>query len=377
MRQRAIATACVLAALALSLYINHSGSPLNDDERTLVGEARTIGTSTPLFFQVADDRWLPAAPVYATALVHALGGGDRSGRIASAFVGAADVVLVYVAVGLLAPEWIAVASAVLLLVTPVHAWFAQLGTGTLFPAPFVLLWLIAMLRFIRHDAAPALAGAALALGVGVYTHPAAPLTMAWLWMISLIAVIVWRLTTRNLIVLCGVSAIVLAPLTIWFLLHPSTYPDTFGRWALFPAHARFPLDGLRAQVNWNTVGNRSSIVWGLFDPSFLFFAGDGQRVAPFLACSSALVLLGVARVLTDLQPMQRLLVLAAVVVPPVIASTFSQSHDLSMTSPLVAMASVTAGAGLASLSSRSRAWIVVVALTLAISALQVWTLYYA
>lgn len=378
MRQRAIATACVLAALAFLLYSRNTRGPLNDDERALLEQAQTVRTSTPLFFHVADERWLPAAPVYATALVHALGGGERSGRIASAIVGVADVVLVYVAVGALTHEWIAVAAALVLLLTPTHFWFARLGTEALFPAPFVLLWMIAMLRFIQRDSPKSLTWAAVALGVGVYTHPVAPLTMAWLWLISLAALIAWRrVAARNLIALGGAFTLVLIPVVAWYLTHPSSYADTFGRWALFPAHARFPLDGLRAQINWNTVGTRSSVLWGLFDPSFLLFPGDGQRVAPFLACSGVLVLLGMARAVTTLQPAQRLVVLAAVLVPPVIASTFGQPHALAMVSPLIPTAAVAAGLGLASPSARTRYGIVAIAVTLAISAQQIWTLYHS
>ena len=40
---------------------------------------------------------------------------------------------------------------------------------------------------------------------------------------------------------------------------------------MFAAHLRIPLDGVRAFVNPGTLGNRASLYWGFWDPSWLFF----------------------------------------------------------------------------------------------------------
>ncbi len=59
---------------------------------------------------------------------------------------------------------------------------------------------------------------------------------------------------------------------VWFFRHADTYADTFGRWFVFAAAPADPLDGLRAFFNTGTLGNRASLYWGFWDPSWLFFA---------------------------------------------------------------------------------------------------------
>lgn len=355
---RPILTACVLAALTVLAYsLNLRATALSAEERIFAEQARAPRTSLDVFVHVADENWLQPAAVYAPVIVRRLGGGDYSGRMASIAIGALNVALVYGAVRLLAPEWVAIASALLLLATPAHAWFARLGTDAIYPVPFVLVWMIAMLRFVQFDNPRALMAAAAALGVGIYTHPAAPLTMGWLWIATLIGLVAWRrVAIRNLAALVIGLLVPLIPAAYWFARHPATYNDTFGRWAVFAAHMRFPLDGLRAQMNWNTVGNRASIFWGLIDPSFLLFAPEGRTIAPFLLCSAVLGGLGLARLLTTAQSPHRMLLLSALFIPLLIASTFGQPHALAMAATLSAAAALIAGVGVDSLKTRPGYW---------------------
>lgn len=371
MSLRPTATACILAALTIVAYSIHSPTQLTVDEKVFADQSRAIASTPSLFIHVGDEHWLQPAAVYSAAIIRAAGGGDRSGRIASTIVGAINVALVFIAVRTFAAEWIAVLAALLLMGTPAHWWYARLGTDAIFPVPFVLLWLIAMLRFIQFDSPRTLALATLALGVGLYTHPTAPMLMSWLWIATVSGLIVWRrLTVRNAIAITIGFGVCLIPAATWFALHPATYNDTFGRWAIFAAHLRFPMDGLRAQMNWNTVGNRTSVFWGLLDPSFLFFASETRVIAPFLLCVPVLVGLGVARLLTSAQPDRRLVLFAAVLVPPIVASTFGQEHDLGMMTAMTGPLAVIAGQGLESLKSRPRYWTAIVVLLFAVSVYQ-------
>jgi hypothetical protein len=357
---RPIATACVLAGVTLLLYGFRLGhAPLGAAEAIQLQQALTATASPSLFFHVSGETWLQPLGVYATALVHTLGTGDAAGRLVSVVAGAIDVALAFVAVRMITGrDWIAVAGAFLLLITPAHWTYARLGTDAIFPVPFVLAWLIAILHFFRWDSLRSLALAGLALGAGVYAHPTAPLVMAWLWALSLVALIVARRTPiRNFLIFGLAFVAMFVPLAAWFALHPETYPDTFGRWGILKAHIRFPLDGLRAQVNWNTLSNRATLFWGLLDPSFLFFAGRGQAIAPFLLVSAILVPLGVARALTVMDTATRLLLLSAALVPPVIASTFGLGRDLAPAMPMVAALALLAAVGLQSLADRSRTWL--------------------
>jgi 4-amino-4-deoxy-L-arabinose transferase-like glycosyltransferase len=358
MRLQPIVTACLLAGVALLLYgFRIVNAPLNAEETIFVEQARSLDRSTPLFFHVRDERWLQPIAVYAHAFARAVGAGDMSGRVASTIAGAADVALVFAVVRLAGREWIAVAAALLLLLTPAHWSYARLGTDAIFPAPFVLAWLLGMLKYFQRDRAWALALAGTALGLGTYTHQTAPLTMAWLLALSTAAVIATRGTSvRALAVLIATYAALLLPAALWFAQSPTTYMDTFGRWAILAAHIRFPLDGLRAQINWNTLSNRASLFWSFLDPSFLFFAARGASVAPMLACSAILIPLGALRVLASSERGARIVLLSAGAVPVIIASTFGQPMDFGNAIVMIAIAAVFAAAGLESLKSRSPAW---------------------
>jgi 4-amino-4-deoxy-L-arabinose transferase-like glycosyltransferase len=376
---RPIATACLLAGVTLLLYSFRIGAaPLDANESIVLAQARSLseGESLPLFFQVQDAYWLQPMGVYATAIVGAIGGGDMAGRLASAIVGAVDVALVFAAARMMfGREWLAVVSAVLLLVTPAHWWLARAGTDAIFPAPFVLLWLIGMLRFFRSDSARALAAAGAALGAGVYTHPTAPLVMAWLCATSIAALfVIGRGRARNVAVLAGAFSAMLGPLAIWFVMFPASYGDTFGRWAVFAAHARFPMDGLRAQINWNTLSTRASRFWGLADPSFLFFSATGRSIAPWLASSAVLLPLGIAHVLTSGLREHRLVLLGAFVIPALIASAFGVPQDLGAAVVMTISGALLAGAGLDSLRLRSAWWTWLVSVAAIGSAVQLATL---
>ena len=311
----------------------------------------------PLLFHVDGDRWLQPVAVYAAAAVRAVGGGDFSGRIASAIAGALDIALLFAAMQSVTSYRIALGAAILLLATPAHFWFARLGTDAIFPVPFVLGWLTAALRFVHFDSRKALLTGGLLLGAGVYSHPTAPLLMAWLLAALLLATIAGR---RSLVsttaISIGAFALMLAPLATWFWLHPERYGDTYGRWAVFAAHLRFPVDGLRAQVNWNTLSNRTNIFWGLLDPSFNFFPLTNTTIAPFLVLSALTVPLGLVRAATADLTAERIIVIAMAVVPPVVACTFGQPQDLSLVVTLSAAAAVLTAYGLASVTHRPSWW---------------------
>ena len=180
------------------------------------------------------------------------------------------------------------------MVTPAHWSLAQRGTDAIFPVPLVLLWLWNALRFFKRDSMRSLAIAAAALGVSVYSHPAAPLTAAFLWMLTL--VVARRRNRVRLFASTLVFGAAWLPAAWWFFRHPDTYADTFGRWFMFAAHVRNPIAGLQAQINTNTLGVRASFYWGFWDPSWLFFTAK-DAAAPLLLISLPLIVLGIVRCL--------------------------------------------------------------------------------
>lgn len=348
--------AAVLAGIALLLYGYALGAVTPSAESvTVLQHARN---PTPqLFFHVADQRWLQPLGVYATAMLDTLGAGDRSPHIASAVAGAVNVALIVIVARMAgARDAVAIALGLLLMLTPAHRALARLGTDAILPIAFVLAWLIGVLRFLRTDSAASLAAAGLALGIGIYSHHTAPLTMVGLAAATVATLIAGHRRPQAVGAFAAVFALCLLPAAIWFARYPDSYADTFGRWVVFKAHVRFPLDGLRAQVNWNTLGNRASIVWGYLDPSFLFFAPRAGGVAPFPVCFALLVPLGIHWLSTAAERRTRLLMWSTVVIPVLVGSTFGQPQTLTEVSTFVAALTLLAGYGVASLHARPRPW---------------------
>jgi hypothetical protein len=59
----------------------------------------------------------------------------------------------------------------------------------------------------------------------------------------------------------------------WFVVHPSSYIDTMGRWAVHPANLRHPIDGLATFFRYDTLAQRIWLYWDFFSPRHLFFGG--------------------------------------------------------------------------------------------------------
>ncbi|HEX6164907.1 MAG TPA: hypothetical protein VFZ31_16185 [Vicinamibacterales bacterium] len=325
MRLQPILTACLFAGLALLLYAFHlSEAPLTADEAAFNTHGQSIRAGwTPLYFRVSADHWLQPAGVYANALVQRAGGGEASGRFASAVLGAVNVAMVFVIGTLMTRRWwIGAAGAVTLMLTPSHWSLAQLGTDAIFPATLILLWLWSTLRFFRYDSLRALTAGAAFLGVGVYAHPAAPLTALFLWTLTLVAA-----RRRNLVRLAAATLVFIAawlPAAFWFYRHPDTYPDTFGRWVIFAAHLRNPLEGVLAFVNPTTLGDRLSLYWGFWNPSWLFFSSP----APLLLIAAPLIPIGIYRCVRHGQRELPALLLGGLLVVPLGGASFGAPRYL-------------------------------------------------
>lgn len=366
-RLRSIATAGLLAVLAFGLYAIRTGAPLSPAENDLLHQARGVGsaaTGFPLFFHLENEHWLPPVAVYATALAGLISAPDHAGRLAAAAVGGLNVALIFLlARRLQASTLVAAGAALLLMATPAHIVFARNGIDAIYPLPFVLAWLLALATYFDRGDRRLAAAAAFALGAGVYSHPSAPLTMGFLLLVTMVAM--WLAGRRDVANLMGPAAAFGAPLAVavvWFAANPSAYPDTFGRWAIHPAHLLSPFDGVKAFVNWNTLGTRLSLYWGFFDPSWLFFDGPAPPgsplggAAPFLLATAVALAGGVSqRLRAGFSPVT-LVLLAGVAVAPLAASTFGVPHAIADFLVIVPMVVMLAAGGVAGWMTRDGVW---------------------
>ena len=350
--------------------------PLSAGEEVVVAQARSLassgrdmsGRTIPLFFQIAEDAWLQPVAVYASAALIALGSdGDASARFASVQVTTASAVLMYlVALRVLRREWLAIATAAILALTPALFAHGRVATDAPYALPFVLLWLYCVLAFLERPRAWLLIAGGCTLGAGVYSQPAAPITMLFLCGLTVAAL--WTAGQRRPHLAAAVTAGFAMPLILmlaWFASYPDSYHDTMGRWAILKAHIRFPIDGLRASVNWTTLGMRVSLYWGFFDPSWLFFTDPERRgalrgAAPFLLPMVVLVPLGIAHALRNAAPATALLLVGGLAIAPMAASTLGTAHNIGQALTILPFAILSAGYGierlLASPSATTGRW---------------------
>ncbi|HUQ86920.1 MAG TPA: glycosyltransferase family 39 protein [Vicinamibacterales bacterium] len=343
MRLHPILTACVLAGITLLLYAFHvSAAPLTTDESVFNTQAQSVRAGTPpLFFHVRDEHWRQPLGVYANAAVRVVGGDDMSGRLVSVVVGAINVALVFlIAQAMTGRTIVAIFAAVVLMFTPAHWSIAQLGTDAIFPAPLVLLWLWNALRFVKLDRGLPIAAAAL--GLSVYSHPAGPLTALFLWLLTLI--VARRRHPQPLIVSTLVFGLAWLPAVAWFYLHPADYPDTFGRWFVFAAHLRNPIDGLRAFFNVTTLGTRAALYWNFWDPSWLFFR-DGDASPPLLMVAAPFIVIGLYRCARLASRESRALVIGSLAVVPIAGATFIVLHYMTDAASVLPILALVAGLG--------------------------------
>jgi len=327
-RLRLAVTACLLAlATAIFYGLAITRQPIVRDEARVVSAAQQPITGVPPVLIDSGDRWLQPLPVYATKAAHVVRPGFHAGRWASVAVSALNTGLIFVVAWTLFGSVIpALAAAVILIFTPAHMTFGRTGSEAIFVVPFVLLWLYALLRFVDNDRPSFIALASAALGAGVYTTTAAPLTMAFLWVTMMVALwLAGRRKLSTLAVAAGSAVAMLLPLAIWFTFNPQTYLDTYGRWAIHPAHIRNPADLVQALINRNTLGIRAGAYWGLIDPSYLFFASERGR-APLLLAVAPLVVTGIVRCGHKAPGVPAMIILAGTLVAPIAGASFGQPH---------------------------------------------------
>src|SRR5262249_2756613 len=141
------------------------------------------GRFLPLYFQTqmryGSEMWFQPMLTYAAAAsVKLLGLSEGTIRLPMALAGVLDVLLVYaIARQLMVRRLSAIAAAILLGLTPAHLINARVAMDFQMPLPFLLGWLLSLLRYMRYGGPRLLFGAGVLLGAGLFTYIAA---VAWM-----------------------------------------------------------------------------------------------------------------------------------------------------------------------------------------------------
>jgi 4-amino-4-deoxy-L-arabinose transferase-like glycosyltransferase len=252
------------------------------DVLTARGGHDDAGRFLPVFVRVSSELWLPPVPVYSTLAMATVRRAEQPGRQSAALFGALGVVLTYVFAADLfrqrPPGWLA---ALLLLSNPAYVASARNGAlDGVWVIPPLLFSLIAVTRFAETGSQRAIAVAGAALAVCAYAQPSG----AFLGVIVGAAAVIGLgrvrlLTVRDALRAASAAAAVAVPSALWFMVHPASYIDTFGRWFLHPAYIRNPWSLVLRLMNYFSLAEWASIYWNFFDPTHLLYSAAGPASA--------------------------------------------------------------------------------------------------
>lgn len=357
-----------LAAAVLLLYgsgLDHTPPHLHHDEVVISLQAHSIATTArdfegrllPLYFhmpQVEERAWYQPAIVYFTAaLLQVLPTTEASFRFATAVVATIDVVLMFLVARRLfgADRWGWVA-AILLAATPTHYILGRVAFDFIYPLPFILGWLLAMLVYLEKREPWRLFLATSILGLGFYSY------IASVAMMPIYLAFTLYLLLANTLLAPRTAAIAIAgwawPLLLlipWIMRHPTFIDEALVRYSVDTA------SGFR----FSELTRRVSLYWTFFDPGFLFLIGgythltaSTRLVGVFLLPFIVLIPAGIVHLLTVARGTMGLVLFAGFATAPVAAAlTVKEPYASSRQLPILVFGVLIATYGIKHLLSRT------------------------
>jgi hypothetical protein len=240
------------------------------------------GRFLPVFVEVAADRWLPPLAPYTTWAIGAMSRPKEPARRSAALFGALGVGLMYAfAANLFRRRALGWLAAALLVTNPAYLMSARSGAADgVWSIPPVVIALIGALDFAETRSRRSLAVAAAGLTACAYAQPSGAILALIVGVILAVGIARARLLTpRDALIAAGAAAAMAAPIALWFILHPSSYVDTLGRWFLHPAYIRHPWSLAIRMMNWTSLAEWAAIYWSFFDPTNLLYGAGAPGAA--------------------------------------------------------------------------------------------------
>lgn len=324
----------VLFALAVQvLYasgLGHTPPHLHRDEVEIALQSHALATTGrdvdgrlfPLYFRMhnlGENVWFHPLIVYVTAVfMWFLPFTEAAIRFPMTVVATLNVVLMYfVARRLYGSERWAFFAAALLAMTPAHFLHGRLAFDFICPLPFVLTWLLCLLKYLDSGRPWLLFAATSALGVGVFSYIASVIMMpVYLALTALVLVKKQRISIR-----AGAIAATgfLWPLLLWIpwvATQPTFVAEVLNRYGVTGGPAPIALAPPASSIaelaraaashfRFSKVAERVTLYWTFFDPAFLYLIGGFTRmtnstrlVGVFLLPFILLVPLGLVQLVT-------------------------------------------------------------------------------
>ena len=286
---------------ALGLY--HTPPHLHRDEVDIALQAHAISTTgrdldgrlLPLYFRMHNlgpTVWFHPLIVYVTAVfLWFLPFTEAALRFPTTVVATLDVVLMYfVARRLFGTERWAFFAAALLAATPAHFLHGRLVFDFIYPLPFVLTWLLLLLKYLDAGRPWLLFASTTALGVGVFSYIASVIMMpVYLALTALVLGSRRRISMRTFAI---AAAGFLWPLLLWIpwlATQPTFVAEVLNRYgvtggaesiAIAPAGSSIAefVRSAASHVRFSKIAERVTLYWAFFDPAFLYLIGGFTRM---------------------------------------------------------------------------------------------------
>jgi len=285
-------------------------------------------------------------------------------RLPGVIVCAVDVVLTYiVARRLFRRESLAILAAIFVMLTPAHFIHARLATDHICHLPFFIASVWFVLDYIERRTLRSICLANLCLGLGIYGYNGAMTTMpvygALTWVLLFFGL---RERSPKPYVAAALGFLIaLAPLVPWLLVHPEQVTNQLSSYQVGQASGAGAGSAAGGGL-YAAVVPRLDAYYHFFDPSLLFFTGDGSltdstgEVGVFLLPLAVLLPAAVFFMVKRERSLQDRFVLMAFAAGPIGALIVAESkmtRALVMV-PLAALIAVRGVEGL--MSQRKLAW---------------------
>lgn len=297
------------------------------------------GLFMPVYFPIGPlERplmWFQPMLMYAIALVvRVLPFTESSIRLPMVAVGIVDVVLMYfVAKHLFARELLAIAAAVLLALTPAHFLFSRCALDYQAPLPFILGWLLCVLRYCRRDQPLQLFAAGLLLGFGLYTLIAADILMPLYALLTCVVLYKRREPAARYALLAAGCMLPALFGGLFLVRHPAIIRDVVLRYEPNQPHGLGIVGTVQTFIHSRHLDDAASVYWTFWNPRLLFIDGRAMLTGVagvFLLPVAGALVVGVVRALRHFNAVSVLL-LGGLVSAPLPASFVNEPEAIRRT----------------------------------------------
>jgi len=347
------------------------------------------GVFLPLYFETpfikhGNPMWFHPILMYAIAgALKVLAFSERTIRLPMVVAGIVNVLLIHRAGRLLfGRELFAVTAAVLLALTPTHFMFSRVAMDYQVPVPFVLGWLVAVLTYLRRNDPRFLFVAGLLLGFGLYSYVAATAIMPMYGLLTCVVMFVRRERARGYGMLAAGFLLPALLAAIFLVRHPTMVRDIVGRYQPDEIAEPTSTSGtMKALIAPTRIVEAATLYASFWNPRFLFVDGPLRSaettwlVGVFLMPIAGLLLVGLVRLVRQLNEPNAILVLGGALSAPIPASFAGQPEAIRRALEIVPFAVLIAVFGLVHIWTTTKnltRWLGFVLVWAIAAALAVW-----